>query len=323
MKDSKLVVADLYPAVEPRVSGYLKVSQLHQIYWEEVGNPNGVPILFLHGGPGAGISPMHRCFFDPNFYRIILFDQRGAGKSLPRAEIKENTTQDLINDIEKLRQYLGIERWLIFGGSWGSTLGLVYGEEHPERCLGFILRGIFLGEQREIDWFIEGMGNFFPEARRKFMSILSWEEQNNPLVAYMDRLSHPDPAIHFEAARAWSLYEQSCSTLKADGGGLQNYSSSEDHLSLARLEAHYFVNKNFLSENAIIKNLHYIKNKPAIIIQGRYDIVCPIISADKLVNNWPGAQYKILTDAGHSALEPGIKQELVLATEMMKEKYIK
>lgn len=323
MKDSKLVVADLYPAVEPRVSGYLKVSQLHQIYWEEVGNPAGVPVLFLHGGPGAGISPLHRCFFDPDFYRIILFDQRGAGKSWPRAEIKENTTQDLIGDIEKLRQYLTIERWLIFGGSWGSTLGLVYGEEHPERCLGFILRGIFLGEQREIDWFIEGMGNFFPEARRKFLSILSWEEQNNPLVAYMDRLLHPDPAIHFEAARAWSLYELSCSTLKADGGGLQNHSSSEDHLSLARLEAHYFVNKNFLSENAIIKNLHYIKNKPAIIIQGRYDIVCPIISADKLVNNWPGARYKVLTDAGHSALEPGIKRELVLATEMMKEKCVK
>ena len=322
MKDLKLVVADLYPAVGPRVSGYLKVSQLHQIYWEEVGNPIGVPILFLHGGPGAGSSPMHRCFFDPNFYRIIHFDQRGAGKSLPRAEIKENTTQDLINDIEKLRQYLGIERWLIFGGSWGSTLGLVYGEEHPERCLGFILRGIFLGEQRDIDWFIEGMGNFFPEARRKFLSILSWEEQNNPLVAYMDRLLHTAPAIHFQAARAWSLYEQSCSTLKADGDGLQNYSSPEDHLSLARLEAHYFVNKNFLSENAIIKNLHYIKNKPAIIIKGRYDIVCPIISADKLVNNWPGALYKVLTDAGHSALEPGIKQELVLATEMMKEKYI-
>jgi len=323
MKDSKLVVADLYPAVEPRVSGYLKVSQLHQIYWEEVGNPAGVPVLFLHGGPGAGISPLHRCFFDPDFYRIILFDQRGAGKSWPRAEIKENTTQDLIGDIEKLRQYLTIERWLIFGGSWGSTLGLVYGEEHPERCLGFILRGIFLGEQREIDWFIEGMGNFFPEARRKFLSILSWEEQNNPLVAYMDRLLHPDPAIHFEAARAWSLYELSCSTLKADGGGLQNHSSSEDHLSLARLEAHYFVNKNFLSENDIIKNLHYIKNKPAIIIQGRYDIVCPIISADKLVNNWPGARYKVLTDAGHSALEPGIKRELVLATEMMKEKCVK
>ena len=323
MKDSKLVVADLYPAVEPRVSGYLKVSQLHQIYWEEVGNPAGVPVLFLHGGPGAGISPLHRCFFDPDFYRIILFDQRGAGKSRPRAEIKENTTQDLIGDIEKLRQYLTIERWLIFGGSWGSTLGLVYGEEHPERCLGFILRGIFLGEQREIDWFIEGMGNFFPEARRKFLSILSWEEQNNPLVAYMDRLLHPDPAIHFEAARAWSLYELSCSTLKADGGGLQNHSSSEDHLSLARLEAHYFVNKNFLSENDIIKNLHYIKNKPAIIIQGRYDIVCPIISADKLVNNWPGARYKVLTDAGHSALEPGIKRELVLATEMMKEKCVK
>tara|TARA_B100000925_G_scaffold129835_1_gene97214 strand:+ start:5825 stop:6781 length:957 start_codon:yes stop_codon:yes gene_type:complete len=313
-----LALAELYPATEPRTSGFLSVSKLHEIYWEEIGNPCGVPVIFLHGGPGAGIAPIHRRFFDPNYYRVILFDQRGAGKSRPRAETKENTTQDLVSDIEKLRNFLTIERWLVFGGSWGSTLGLVYGETHPERCIGFILRGIFLGEQREIDWFINGMGNFFPEAKQRFLSILNDKEQKNPLFSYLERLQDPNPAVQFQAARAWSLYEQSCSTLWPAGSLSSNFSDIDDQLSLARLEAHYFVNKNFLSENEIIKNLARIRNKPATIIQGRYDVVCPIISANMLVSNWPGAQYKVIPDAGHSALEPGIKRELVLATEMMK-----
>jgi len=313
-----LALAELYPATEPRTTGFLSVSKLHEIYWEEIGNPCGVPVIFLHGGPGAGIAPIHRRFFDPNYYRVILFDQRGAGKSRPRAEIRENTTQNLVSDIEKLRNFLTIERWLVFGGSWGSTLGLVYGETHPERCIGFILRGIFLGEQREIDWFINGMGNFFPEAKQRFLSILSDKEQKNPLFSYLERLKDPNPAVKFQAARAWSLYEQSCSTLWPAGSLSPNFSDIDDQLSLARLEAHYFVNKNFLSENEIIKNLARIRNKPATIIQGRYDVVCPIISANMLVSNWPGAQYKVIPDAGHSALEPGIKRELVLATEMMK-----
>jgi len=313
-----LTLAELYPATEPKTSGFLSVSKLHEIYWEEIGNPCGVPVIFLHGGPGAGIAPIHRRFFDPNYYRVILFDQRGAGKSRPRAEIRENTTQDLVSDIEKLRNFLTIERWLVFGGSWGSTLGLVYGETHPERCIGFILRGIFLGEQREIDWFINGMGNFFPEAKQRFLSILSDKEQKNPLFSYLERLKDPNPAVKFQAARAWSLYEQSCSTLWPAGSLSPNFSDIDDQLSLARLEAHYFVNKNFLSENEIIKNLARIRNKPATIIQGRYDVVCPIISANMLASNWPGAQYKVIPDAGHSALEPGIKRELVLATEMMK-----
>ena len=313
-----MALAELYPATEPRTSGFLRVSKLHEIYWEEIGNPCGVPVIFLHGGPGAGIAPIHRRFFDPNYYRVILFDQRGAGKSRPRAEIRGNTTQDLVSDIEKLRNFLTIERWLVFGGSWGSTLGLVYGETHPERCIGFILRGIFLGEQREIDWFINGMGNFFPEAKQRFLSILNDKEQKNPLFSYLERLQDPNPAVQFQAARAWSLYEQSCSTLWPAGSLSSNFSDIDDQLSLARLEAHYFVNKNFLSENEIIKNLARIRNKPAMIIQGRYDVVCPIISANMLVSNWPGAQYKVIPDAGHSALEPGIKRELVLATEMMK-----
>ena len=313
-----MALAELYPATEPRTSGFLSVSELHEIYWEEIGNPCGVPVLFLHGGPGAGIAPIHRRFFDPNFYRVILFDQRGAGKSRPRAEIRENTTQDLVSDIEKLRNFLAIERWLVFGGSWGSTLGLVYGETHPERCIGFILRGIFLGEQREIDWFINGMGNFFPEAKQRFLSILSEKEKKNPLFSYLERLQDPNPAVQSQAARAWSIYEQSCSTLRPADSLSLNFSNIDDQLSLARLEAHYFVNKNFLSENEIIRNLASIQTKPATIIQGRYDVVCPIISANMLVSNWPGAQYKVISDAGHSALEPGIKQELVLATEMMK-----
>ena len=224
----------------------------------------------------------------------------------------------MVSDIEKLRNFLAIKRWLVFGGSWGSTLGLVYGETHPERCIGFILRGIFLGEQREIDWFINGMGNFFPEAKQRFLSILSEKEQKNPLFSYLERLQDPNPAVQSQAARAWSIYEQSCSTLRPADSSSLNFSNIDDQLSLARLEAHYFVNKNFLSENEIIKNLACIQTKPATIIQGRYDVVCPIISANMLVSNWQGAQYKVISDAGHSMLEPGIKRELVLATEMMK-----
>ena len=229
-----MALAELYPATEPRTSGFLSVSRLHEIYWEEIGDPCGVPVIFLHGGPGAGIAPIHRRFFDPNFYRVILFDQRGAGKSRPRAEIRENTTQDLVSDIEKLRNFLAIKRWLVFGGSWGSTLGLVYGETYPERCLGFILRGIFLGEQREIDWFINGMGNFFPEAKQRFLSILSEKEQKNPLFSYLERLQHTDPVVQSEAARAWSLYEQSCSTLRPADSSSLNFSDNDDQLSLAR-----------------------------------------------------------------------------------------
>ncbi len=282
----------------------------------------GVPILFLHGGPGSGITALHRRFFDPNFYRIILFDQRGAGKSRPIAEYRENTTEDLISDIEKLRKYLKIDKWAIFGGSWGSTLGLAYGQRYAERCLGFILRGIFLGRASEIDWFMTGMKNFFPEAHRAMLAPLSEAERCDPLAAYWARLSHPDPTVHYPAAAAWSTYETACSTLKGEDPKKAFLPSPDEMLAVARLEAHYFMNQNFLNPNALLNGLDKITNKPAVIIQGRYDVICPIRSADELVQAWPGSEYVVIPDAGHSALEPGIMSALVQATEKMKDKFL-
>tara|TARA_Y100000588_G_C14244736_1_gene920943 strand:- start:417 stop:1376 length:960 start_codon:yes stop_codon:yes gene_type:complete len=309
----------LFPVIEPRACGYLTVSELHKIYWEEMGNPSGVPVLFLHGGPGAGIAPIHRRFFDPCHYRIILFDQRGAGKSKPTAECRENTTQDLIKDIEKLRRHLKIDGWLVFGGSWGSTLAIAYGESNPDSCLGFVLRGVFLGQEWEIEWFMNGMGTFFPEAKRKFLSLLSETERQNPLSSYMKLLNHSDPDVYFGAAAAWNEYEQSCSTLKPAENRLSISSTFDQMLCLARLEAHYFINRIFIEKDELIKHIGKITNKPAVIIQGRYDVVCPIYSADKLAMHWPRAKYKVIEDAGHSAMEPGIKMALVRATEYMKE----
>ena len=308
----------LYPPITPYNSGFLRVSTLHSIYWEECGNPRGVPILFIHGGPGAGISAIHRCFFDPQFYRIILFDQRGAGRSKPMAECRENTTNDLIDDIENLRLNLNIDRWLIFGGSWGSTLALAYGQTYPNPCAGFILRGIFLGSRWEIDWFLNGMGTFFPEAKRKFLGLLSEPERKDPLVAYSARLNDPNPSIHNEAAHHWGAYEQACSTLKPAKSAPDLKIPPNESLALARIESHYFTHQNFLKTNALLKGINRINNKPAFIIQGRYDVVCPIHSADKLANQWPVAKYEVIEDAGHSALEPGIRSALVNATENIK-----
>ncbi|MBB45423.1 MAG: prolyl aminopeptidase [Rhodospirillaceae bacterium] len=308
----------LFPSILPNKSGYLKVSELHELYWEEVGNPDGVPVVFLHGGPGAGFAPIHRQFFDPTFYRIILFDQRGAGKSRPAAECKENTTDDLVNDLEVLRGFLGVDKWLIFGGSWGSTLALAYGEAHPDRCSGFILRGIFLGTQLEIDWFVNGMGIFFPEIKRKFLGFLSKTEREDPLSAFSSRLNDPDPKKRQEAAEVWSSYEESCSMLMPTNHKLSDSISPSQMLALARIEVHYFIHQNFLKPNVLLDEISVISDKPAFIIQGRYDVVCPIYSADKLANLWPKAQYQIIDAAGHSALEPGIKSALVNATEKMK-----
>ena len=309
---------DLFPSILPNKDGYLKVSALHRIYWEEVGNPNGTPVVFLHGGPGAGFAPIHRRFFDPVFYRIILFDQRGAGKSRPTAECRENTTGDLVNDIEVLRVSLGIDKWLVFGGSWGSTLALAYGEAYPDRCSGFILRGIFLGTQLEIDWFVNGMGIFFPEAKRKFLGLLSKIEREDPLSAFSSRLNNPDLKIRQEAAEVWSFYEESCSMLLPTNQNLKLSVSPSQMLALARVEVHYFIHQNFLQPNILLDGIAAINDKPAFIIQGRYDVVCPIYSADKLANLWSKARYEIIDAAGHSALEPGIQSALINATQEMK-----
>jgi proline iminopeptidase len=310
--------ADLYPAIDALASGMLPLDHGHCMYWESVGNPKGVPVVFLHGGPGAGCTSDHRRFFDPATYHIVLFDQRGAGRSTPAGCIEANTTNLLVADMERLREHLGIERWLIFGGSWGSTLALAYGEVHPERCLGFVLRGIFLGRPSEIDWFLYGMRQFFPEAWREFVGVLPASERTDLLRAFHRRLTDPDPEIHMVAARAWSTYEAACSTLRPGKLLGAAWEPSQSALNLARIEAHYFVNEVFLAPDALLSNLEPIRHLPCIIVQGRYDTVCPIASADELASRWPDAKYVIVPDAGHSAWEPGILAALLRATDAMK-----
>ncbi|WP_430231062.1 prolyl aminopeptidase [Nitrosomonas communis] len=309
---------ELYPEIEPYQQGMLPVDARHTLYWEQSGNPNGLPVLFLHGGPGAGSAPNHRRFFDPAYYRIIIYDQRGAGRSTPLGEIRDNTTPHLIEDIETLRQYLSIEQWLVFGGSWGSTLALAYGEAHPSRCLGFILRGIFLCRKSEIDWFLYGLRHFFPEAWQEFVAPLSPHERKDILAAYYQRLMDPDPAIHMPAARAWGRYEGRCSTLLPSPETVNYFTSDTVALGLARMEAHYFSHDIFLPHNALLDNVKKLHGMPATIVQGRYDAVCPIVSADDLTHAWPQAEYVIIEDAGHSAWEPGIRSALVQATDKFK-----
>ena len=315
---SPAVRGELYPEIEPYDSGFLQLDGLHEMYWEECGNRRGTPVLFLHGGPGAGSAPAHRRFFDPAHYRIVVYDQRGAGRSRPLGELKDNTTTLLVDDIERLRRHLGIERWLVFGGSWGSTLAIAYGIAHPERCTGFILRGIFLCRPSEIEWFLYGLRTLFPEAWSAFASGVPQPERGDLLAAYYRRLTDPDPAVHMPAARAWSVYEGSCSTLLASPQTVAYFASDVVALGLARIEAHYFANGIFMSEDALLENVGRIRSVPAVIIQGRYDAVCPIVTADALHRAWPEAEYVIVADAGHSAWEPGICAELVRATERFK-----
>ena len=309
---------DLYPEIEPFDSGMLPVDARHTLYWEQSGNPRGVPVLFLHGGPGAGSNPGQRRFFDPSFYRIVLFDQRGAGRSVPHGELTDNTTPHLLADLEKLRTRLRIERWLVFGGSWGSTLSLAYAETHPERCLALVLRGIFLCRDRELDWFLYGLRSIFPEAWREFVAPIPESERHDLLTAYVSRLNHTDPAVHMPAARAWSIYEGRCSTLRPNAEALAYFSGEHVALGLARIEAHYFRHRLFLPENALLLNVPRIRQIPAVIVQGRYDMVCPAVTADELHRAWPEAEYILVPDAGHSAWEPGIRAQLVAAMERLK-----
>jgi proline iminopeptidase len=311
---------ELYPAIEPYESGHLQVARPHSIYWEECGNPDGVPVLFLHGGPGAGFSPGHRRFFDPAFYRIVLVDQRGAGRSVPYADIQGNDTQSLIADLETLRDFLEVDQWLLFGGSWGSSLALAYAEAHPASCAGLILRGIFLCRKQEVDWFMTGMRQFFPAAWDDFMAHLTTAERADPLNAYYRRLCDPDPAVHMPAAEAWSRYEASCSTLIPSRSTIEAMSSPETSLALSRLEAHYFVNNLFLREGQLLEEATRLRGLPGIIVQGRYDVVCPPSSAWELSKAWPEAELIIVPDAGHSAAEDGTMRELVAATEKFKDR---
>ncbi len=310
--------AELFPPIEPYQSGMLRVDESHIIYWEQSGNPAGAPVLFLHGGPGAGASPTHRRFFDPAHYRIVILDQRGAGRSRPLGETRANTTELLIADIEFLRNQLGLERWHVFGGSWGSTLALAYAQTHPERCVSLTLRGIFLMRREEIDWFLTRMGTIFPEAAAAFSGFLPAAERDDPLEAYWRRLNDPDPAVRIAAARAWSVYESACSSLLPNPELVSTASEDGHALGLARIEAHYFRHNLFQPEDRLLDDIHRIRHIPAVIVQGRYDVVCPIATADRLRRAWPEADYRVVPDAGHSAMEPGIRAALVQATERFK-----
>ena len=310
----------LYPPIDLYESGRLPLDGGHVMYWEQSGNPDGIPVVFLHGGPGAGATPVHRRFFDPAAYRIVIYDQRGAGRSQPQGLLEDNTTTHLIADIETLRVHLGVERWIVFGGSWGSTLAIAYGEAHPDRCLGFVLRGIFLGRQSELDWFLYGMRTVFPEIWDRLVDLLDPSEHEDILTAYHRRLLDPDKAVHLPAARAWSAYEGACSTLLPSPETVAAFSGDALAYALSRIETHYFVNDLFMAENALIKNIDRIRHLPSIIVQGRYDMVCPIGTADALNKAWPEAEYVVIPDAGHSAMEPGIRAALVRATERLKRK---
>ncbi len=310
---------DLYPEIEPFDTGMLVLDGLHQMYYEQSGNPKGVPVVFLHGGPGAGANATHRRFFDPDHYRIVVFDQRGSGRSRPLGEIRDNTTPLLVQDIERLRKHLSIDTWFVFGGSWGSTLAIAYAESHPDRVRGLALRGIFLCRKSEIDWFLYGLRELAPEAWRAFSGHIPEAERSDLLKAYHKRLMDPNPAIHMPAAKVWSVYEGSCSTLLPSPETVRAFAGDVLALGLARMEAHYFINDIFLPENHLLANIQKLRKIPTVVVQGRYDLVCPIRTADELHHAWPEAGYHVIPDAGHSAMEPGIRAALVGAMDRFKE----
>jgi len=308
---------ELYPPRQPYNEGELKVSDLHTLHFEESGNPEGKPIVLLHGGPGGGCPPFYRQYFDPEKWRLVMFDQRGCGQSKPHAELQENTTWDLVNDIEKLREYLNIHQWVVFGGSWGSTLSLAYSQTHPDRCKGLILRGIFMLRQKEIRWFYqEGASYIFPDAWEEYVKPIPINERDDLLTAYYQRLTSPDDQIRLEAARAWSIWEGSTSRLFPDLDLKQRFGIDAFAEAFARIECHYFINKGFIDpEDKLILNIDRIRKIPAVIVQGRYDVVCPMMSAWELHRAWPEAEFIVVADAGHSMSEPGIRTCLIEATD--------
>jgi proline iminopeptidase len=306
-----------YPPIEPYDEGTLAVSPVHNIYYEQVGNPDGLPVVFLHGGPGGGIIPDYRRFFDPQAYRVVLFDQRGAGRSTPHASLEDNTTWHLVSDIERLREHLGIERWLVFGGSWGSTLALAYAQRHAERVRALVLRGIFLCRPKEIRWFYqEGASAIFPDVWEEYVKVIPEAERGDMVAAYHRRLTGDDKAAQLAAARAWSIWEGSTSKLFFDEDLINRSGEDEFALAFARIECHYFINNAFFeTDNYLIENVGRIRHIPAVIVQGRYDVVCPAVSAWELHRAWPEADLRIIPDAGHSATEPGIVDALIEATD--------
>ena len=310
----------LFPAIKPFNTFYLQVSNLHKIYVEESGNPNGKPVIFLHGGPGGGIEPIYRQYFNPEIWRIIIFDQRGCGKSTPHAELNENTTWNLVEDIEKIRDTLNIQSWVVFGGSWGSTLSLSYAITHPARCKGLILRGIFLLRKIEIDWFYQqGCSYIYPDEWEKYIAVIPNNERNNLVQAYYKQLTSNDSSVRIKAAQAWSKWEASTSKLIQNKNSLHHFDNPKVAEAFARIECHYFINKGFFEYDGwILNQLDRIKNIPNVIIQGRYDVVCPMKSAWELHKKWDNSNLVIVQDAGHSMLEKNIQTELIKYTNIFK-----
>lgn len=311
---------DFYPEIEPYNKGFLKVSEIHNLYFEECGNPQGKPVVFLHGGPGGGVAPDHRRFFDPKVYRIVLFDQRGSGQSTPCAELRENTTWDLINDTEKIRTHLNIDKWVVFGGSWGSTLALAYAITHPEKVKALVLRGIFLCRPSEIKWFYqEGASHIFPDVWDEYLKPIPANERHDMVSAYYKRLTHADSNVRLEAAKAWSKWEAATSRLFVDKAAIDEFDDPEFALSFARIECHYFTNNAFFeTNNWLLENVGKIRHIPGFIVQGRYDVVCPATSSWELHKAWPEAKYTLIADAGHAAAEPGTRSALIEATDACK-----
>jgi len=308
---------ELFPNIEPFNTFHLPVSDLHTIYVEESGNKNGKPVIFLHGGPGGGVDPKYRRYFNPDKWRIIMFDQRGCGKSTPFAELKENTTWDLVDDIEKIRNHLSIDNWVVFGGSWGSTLSLAYSQTYPNSCKGLILRGIFLVRKKEIDWFYqEGANNIFPDRWESFLEPIPVEKRDNLMQAYYEILTGDDHSKKIEAAKAWSTWEGSTVRLMQDENFISDFSDEKFAEAFARIECHYFMNNCwFNSNNHLIENVDKIRHIPGVIIHGRYDIICPVVQAWDLHQVWPEADLHIIPDAGHSIFEEGIKDKILEYTE--------
>ena len=309
----------LYPAIKPYRRGRLRVSALHELYFEESGNPRGKPVVFLHGGPGAGTSPAMRGFFNPRRYRIVLFDQRGCGKSRPHASLVANTTWDLVADIERLRVHLKISRWQVFGGSWGSTLALAYAQTHPRRVTELVLRGIFLLRRSELEWFYQneqGAASLFPDLWEQYVALIPARERRDMMRAYYRRLTSRNAKVRARAAYAWSVWEAATSHLRASDRDIAKFSEPEIAAAFARIECHYFVHRGFMQhEDQLLRGVRKIRHIPAVIVQGRYDVICPMRSAWALHRAWPEAELQIAGDAGHSAFEPGITRALVAATD--------
>ena len=308
----------LFPAITPYSSGFLSVSDGHQLYWEQSGNPDGVPIILLHGGPGSGTAPIQRQFFDPDYYRIILFDQRGSGRSSPHGCVEHNTIQHLIDDMEKLRNHLSISQWHLFGGSWGSTLALSYAACHANKCKSMILRGIFLLEQDEINWWLYGIKSIFPEAWEQFAHFIPEYERDNLLEGYYQRLMGRDKDVAQNAALHWGLYESACSSLIPNYQTITTDEQKANILALARIECHYFRNHKIIPSESLMTKIDAFRHVPSVIIHGRYDVICPLSTAYRLHQAWPEADYIVVPDGGHSALDPAIRSRLIEATENAK-----